>query len=382
MTEHYYISSTKYSISERQTKKNGKVYDVFFRIVLPDTHEEKQKKLSGYKTKSDAKAAYTDFVTKYCELRRGFAIRSAVSQYTPASEKTFAELAEEYFASLPAQNKEGTIYGKRSIFRNFLLPKFADKKISFFTKEELYRFQDEIWNMKKPDGTPYSYQHHDHLRKYLSTFLSWCESRYGYKNYMPEVKKPKRRAPKTEMQFWTREEFEKFISAVDDPKYYAFFSFLFFTGKRKGEALALYDTDVDLKKKTAKISKTVCRKNLDGASWKITSPKSDKIQVIPLCDPIVEILKNYEHGSPFFFGGKRPFSENAVAYAFDKAIQKSGVKKIRIHDLRHSFVSMLIHLGANYNVVADLISDTVEQVTNTYGHLYEDDKISIISKIR
>ena len=383
MTEHYYISSTKYTLQERETKKHGKVYDVVFRVVIPDSREEKQKKLSGFSSKTAAKAGYTDFITKYCELRKGYAIRNAVSQYEMLSrEKSFAVLAEEYFASLPAQNKESTIYGKRSMFQNFLLPKFADKKMSFFTKEELYRYQDEIWAMKKPDGTPYSYQHHDHLRKNLSTFLTWCESRYGYKNYMPEVKKPKRRQPKTEMQFWTRDEFDKFISAVDDPKYYAFFSFLFFTGKRKGEVLALNDTDIDLKKQTAKISKTVCRKNIDGASWKITTTKADKIQTVPLCPPIVEILKNYKNGSPFYFGGARPFSENAVSYAFDKAINKSGVKKIRIHDLRHSFASMLIHLGANIYVVADLLGDTVEQITHTYGHLYEEDKSEIISRIK
>ena len=380
MTEQYYISSTKYSLRERQTKKNGKVYDVYFRVCDPITREEKQKKLSGFKTKADAKAAYTAFVTEKCELRRGAVTRQ--QKNTSPDSKTFSQLADEYFASLYAENKESTIYSKKGIFNNFLLPKFADKKMSFFTKEELYRFQDEIWAMKKPDGTPYSYQHHDNVRKYLSTFLSWCETRYGYKNYMPEIKKPKRRTPKTVMQFWTREEFEKFIAAVDDPKYYAFFSFLFFTGKRKGEAMALYDTDVDLNKKTAKISKTITRKTLDGSAWKITSTKADKYQTIPLCNAVVDILKNYKNGSPFFFGGARPFSENAIQFAFNKAIRKSGVKQIRIHDLRHSFVSMLIHLGANYNVIADLIGDTVEQVTNTYGHLYEEDKYSIIEKIR
>lgn len=43
---------------------------------------------------------------------------------------------------------------------------------------------------------------------------------------------------------------------------------------------------------------------------------------------------------------------------------------------------MLIHLGANFMVVADLIGDTVEQVTKTYGHLYQEDKLSIIAKIK
>ena len=70
-----------------------------------------------------------------------------------------------------------------------------------------------------------------------------------------------------------------------------------------------------------------------------------------------------------------------ISRTFEKYCNEANVKVIRIHDLRHSFVSMCIHLGANLLIVADLIGDTVEQVTKTYGHLYEIDRINIISKI-
>ena len=67
MKEHFYISSTKYTLQERMTKNRGRVYDVVFRIITLDG-TEKQKKLSGYSTKTAAKNAYTEFVTEYCEL--------------------------------------------------------------------------------------------------------------------------------------------------------------------------------------------------------------------------------------------------------------------------------------------------------------------------
>ena len=57
------------------------------------------------------------------------------------------------------------------------------------------------------------------------------------------------------------------------------------------------------------------------------------------------------------------------------------MEPIRIHDLRHSFVSMLLHKGANFMVVADLIGDTVDQVIKTYGHLYESDKKATIDSL-
>jgi len=88
-------------------------------------------------------------------------------------------------------------------------------------------------------------------------------------------------------------------------------------------------------------------------------------------------LKDY----PFYFGGDKPLASTTVKRVFDKYCNKADVEIIRIHDLLHSFVSMLIHLGANLMVVADLIGDTVEQVMKTYGHLYQEDKLNILSKI-
>jgi integrase len=130
-----------------------------------------------------------------------------------------------------------------------------------------------------------------------------------------------------------------------------------------------------------RVNKTVTRRTLDGSLYKITSTKADKSQVVPLCDTVKEELKRYKGESPFFFGGASPLGYTTVQYHFDKYIKRANVKRIRIHDLRHSFVSMLIHLGANFMVVADLLGDTVEQVTKTYGHMYNSDKEEIISRI-
>ena len=208
----------------------------------------------------------------------------------------------------------------------------------------------------------------------------WCESRHGYPCHLKEVTKPKRRVPKTEMQIWSREEFEQFITAVDNPIYHTIFMVLFFTGRRRGEVLAL--TKEDVKDNYITFNKTYTRKTIDGAPYKITSSKNEKKGVTPICETLKKEIAGYHPQSPFFFGGENPIHENTLSHAFDAYIKKAGVKRIRMHDLRHSFVSMLIHLGANFMVIADLIGDTVEQVTKTYGHIYESDKLDIIAKIK
>lgn len=182
------------------------------------------------------------------------------------------------------------------------------------------------------------------------------------------------------MLFWTREEFDKFIVTVDDPRMHCLFTMLFFTGRRKGEIFAL--TPEDVKPDKLLISKSVTRQTLDDKPYQITSTKADKVHEIPLCPIVQEELKNYQGEAPFFFGGDKPMPPTSVTRYFEKHIAMAGVKRIRIHDLRHSFVSMLIHLGANYTVVADLISDTPEQVTKTYGHMYDEDKLSILSHLK
>ena len=379
MKEHFYISSTKYTLQERMTKNRGRVYDVVFRIVTLDG-TEKQKKLSGYSTKTAAKNAYTEFVTEYCELVKNNPIKKKKID-TSKKEFTVSELIPVYISSLKNQNKDSSIYDKINIFENIIKKDLGEYKISELTTEALYKWQDELWSRKNPRTNDYySYQYLAKTRAHLSSFLTYCESRYGYKNNLPKVAKPKKRVNKTEMQFWSREEFDKFISVVDDPMYHALFTTLFFTGRRKGEIFAL--TTEDIKENSITFNKSLTRKTIDGSPYNITSTKADKRGETPICEILKQELAHYKGDRPFFFGGERPLAENTVTRAFDRYIALSGVKRIRMHDLRHSFVSMLIHLGANFMVVADLIGDTIEQVTKTYAHLYEEDKQRIISAIK
>ena len=375
MSKQYYISSTKYTMQERQTKK-GKVYDVVFRCIDLEGNQ-KQKKLSGYSTKTLAKQGYTEFITEKCELVKN----NPIKKNDKKVEFTIKELSIKYFASLQNQVKESTIYDKQRTFERFVYEPFGDKTLSYLTKECLLEWQDNLWATKNEKTKEYfSYKYLSNTRIHFSAFLSWCAERYGNKNYLLDIKKPKRRVPKTEMQFWTKEEFEKFISVVDKPLYHCMFTMMFYTGRRKGEILALSPNDI----KDDKIifNKTYNRKVIS-APYLITSTKNEKSGATPICPTLQEELKNYVRldEGPFFFGGANPIHENSVRNHFIRYCNLAGAKRIRIHDLRHSFVSRLLHLGANFMVVAELIGDTVEQVIKTYGHLYEDDKIAIINRL-
>lgn len=382
MSEKYYILSTKYSLRERQTKKHGKVYDVIFRVV--DTSGSViQKKLSGFSSKTLAKQGFTDFITANCELAKNNPTIYQRRQESGKESLTIESIAKTYLQSIRNQVKNSTVYEKENIFKTIFLPRFGNYQLKDLTKAELLKWQDELWSTKNPKTNDYySYKYLSKQRTLFSSFLSWCQERYeGFTNYLLQIKKPKRRTPKTEMQIWTRDDFETFISVVDNPTYHTLFTTLFFTGRRKGEVLALSPSDI--KTDSIVFSKSLSRKTIDDNFYEITSTKTDKVSSTPICVPLKKELSNYEiPQGKFLFGGETPLSDNSVRRAFIKYTEKAGVKTIRIHDLRHSFVSMLIHLGANFTVVADLIGDTIEQITKTYAHLYEEDKTSIIAKIK
>lgn len=381
MTKEFYVVSAAYNLQERNTATKGKVYDVYFRVINKDG-KELLKKLSGFKTKALAKAAHADFIAEKCEV-----ISQKPKQHTKSQSQGndlyVKDIAKQYFSTLQNQIKDATIYEKQKIFDLIVLPAFGEAKLQDITLESLYHWQDKLWSTPNPKtGKPYSYKYLCKIRAYFSSFLSWCEVRYpNVTNNLLKVVKPKRRTPQTKMQFWTREEFNSFIAVVDNPMYYAFFTTLFYTGRRKGEIIALSPDDVDLKNKKITFNKSITRKTLDDSPYNITSTKTELVSSTPICGTLLSVLQNFTPQHPFYFSGVVPLTDTTIRRVFNQYCDKAGVKQIRIHDLRHSFVSMCIHLGATLPVVADLIGDTLAQVTKTYAHMYESDKRKIIDLI-
>ena len=367
----YIVYSNKYSMHKRETKTRGTVYDVHFR-VWDKSGNVIQKKLSGFKSKTEARFRYSKFIQDHCEFVYDRPKKAADSPSEP-SKRTLDSYAQEYFATLGNRNKTATAYDRANIFQLFVLPELGSLTPKELTRTELYGWQERLWSAKNPRTDEYySYKYLVKIRAHFSSFLSWMQDKYGFANNLSGISVPKSVAPKKEMQFWTAEEFGQFIATVEDDTYHAFFVFAFYTGRRKGELLAL--TPSDISDKAIRWNKSLTRKTNNGSPWAITTTKSGKSQLLPYSQAIKDEIALLKPTGEFVFGGGKPLSENTIRRYFNKHCQIAGVKQIRIHDLRHSFVSMLIHAGVNLTVVADLIGDTLEQVTKTYAHMYTEDR--------
>lgn len=182
---------------------------------------------------------------------------------------------------------------------------------------------------------------------------------------------------KKEKNIWTIEEFNQFIRFVDDERYKALFITLFFTGIRLGEALAL--TFDDLAPTRLSITKSQTKKCENGR-YAIKSPKNvSSIRDVSINRSLYEYLlsvkerqKEEEGFSPswFIFWGKEPLCRTSIERIKNNAVKKAGVKKIRIHDFRHSHASNLIGDGMDIVAVSRRLGHSnVEMTLSVYTHL-------------
>ena len=174
-----------------------------------------------------------------------------------------------------------------------------------------------------------------------------------------------------EMLFWTKEEYQKFAEEMmDKPVSYYAFQMLYWTGIREGELLALTPADFDFERGTVKISKTYQR--LKGQDV-ITSPKTKKsnrtIQMPDfLCQEMQEFFKMQ-------YGLKKKdriftVTKSYLHHEMDRGAKAAGVKRIRIHDLRHSHISLLIDKGFSAVAIADRVGHESIEITYRYAHLF------------
>ena len=150
-----------------------------------------------------------------------------------------------------------------------------------------------------------------------------------------------------EMLFWTREEYTKFSEAMmDKPLSFYAFEVLYWCGVREGELLALTPADFDFEKRTLTINKSYQRSNKQDGITTPKTPKSNRVIQMPqfLCDELQDYLKHLygvEPDSRMF-----PISKSYLHREMDRGCKQTGVKRIRIHDLRHPYVK---HTTKKYN---------------------------------
>lgn len=363
----------KYSIVERETKTIGKVYDLSFYYTDTRTGNRVQHHKRGFKTKRDAREYYTEFVTKL--------LIAKPTDITPNSVLMYEKARATYLMAVKDTVKDSTLYDFNKVGRNYLDIYWHKKDLMKTTKQDLNDFKLWLSMSKKSNGVYISPSTQQKVFRQFMAFYHWCIDYYNVPNV--SVPAPKRSKKQANIAVWSQEEFEKFIAVVDDDRFKTTFTILFYCGLRCGELQALLSTDYDGKRLF--VHSTYTRKTTDGSTFKITETKNYKSRYVPIPTPAQATIEDWakKNKDSDYLVGKNslPLHDTTIQNAFTRYIKKAGLSKIRIHDLRHSYVSMLISHGASFTIVAKLIGDNPEQVVKTYAHYFNKDIDDIISSI-
>ena len=278
----------------------------------------------------------------------------------------FADFWKMYCADMETRLREHTMRTKKYIVELKILPYFGNKRVNDITAADIRQWQNELIKMG------YSPTYLKTINNQLSAIFNYAVRYYDLKSNPCAKAGSMGKSKAEEMDFWTGEEFRRFIDNVMNKRLsYMAFMTLYWTGMRLGELLALNPKDVDLEKRTIAITKSYQRL---GKKDVITPPKTSKSKrVITIPEFLAADIKDYMDSLYDLQEDDRlfPITKYYLEHEMQRGIKESGVKRIREHDLRHSHASMLIELGFSTLEIANRLGhEKVETTLNTYSHLY------------
>ena len=284
---------------------------------------------------------------------------------------TFESFYEIYVEDMQNRIRDNTWGTKTNIARTKILPYFGKRKIGEIEPRDIIAWQNELLAIRQPNGKSYSSSYLQKIHSQLSAIFNHAVNFYHLPSNPAQKAGNMGKEEHREMLFWTKEEYLKFADAMmDKPVSYYAFEMLYWTGIRCGELLALTPKDFNFERQELTINKSYQRLNKQDVITTPKTPKSNRVIQMPqfLCDELQDYLKQpygVEPDSRMF-----PISKSYLHREMDRGCKQTGVKRIRIHDLRHSHISLLIDMGFTALAIADRVGHESIDITYRYAHLF------------
>ena len=285
----------------------------------------------------------------------------------------YKDAINEYFNYLDLTLKPTTTLNLARIFKKHITPYFENLDVSKIDNMTYLGWTNQI---KKKN---YSNRYNENIYFALKKFFDYLEKMYDIKNVPKKYGKfINTKVEIKKINFWSLSEFKQFINVVKDPILHCFFNLLFFTGLRKGEALALRFNDLIDNK--LRINKSITKDCFNGKRLELT-PKTKNSNREILIDLILknEILKLKEYyitrfenfnDNFYIFGGSSSLAPTTIERKKNIYCKIAGVKQIRIHDFRHSHATLLYSNKVNIKYIQQRLGHSdISTTLNTYVHL-------------
>lgn len=376
-------------------KMNGKKRDGLqkYRVVYNYTDESGKKRTKERLVYGKSQAEVAEI-----ELRKSVEKKSAPAP--PENGLTVAGLWKLYEAEKKYDLRASTLAKKASIVRTQIEGYLGEKKLAELSFDDLMAWRAAL-NVggRKANTKNGAYRE---LRAMLNFAVSRRLIPENPLKGVPIFKDPYQQTEAVKLRYYTKEEFAKFIAAAKEEAerrtnlrskgIYVFFMLAYYTGMRKGEIHALRWTDLDGAYLWVRRSIT---QKITGKKWVETPPKSpSSVRRLQMPVALVKALEEHKEAqrrgkgwkeSFFICGGPEPIPDTTLEKANERFAEAAGVKKITIHEFRHSHASLLCNAGINIKEIARRLGHADPEITlKTYAHLYpaeEERAVSVLDNI-
>lgn len=364
--------------------KNGKVIkdtkgnSWYYRCYFTDRYgNRKQTKSRLYPTKGIASDEEHEF------------LRSIKTTDTIDLNINFKYVCDEWLNFKRNKIKITTYYGVEKTTKKYIYKYFYNFKLHDIKIHNLQEWKNTLIKSNL------SISRTNLIISYLKEILTYSNVYYDFDtkiaNYLVKIRDDSPiKNDSLKDNYWTYEEYNRFITNVDDNYYSLIFKFLYYTGVRLGELRALNWNDIDFTKKTLSITKSMSKDSFQKGSI-IVSPKTkNSIRTLDLSNNLINELLAYKeeqqkiygfNNNWYVFGGFQYLGITTLRNKLNQYIKIANVKKITIHGFRHSHVSLLIDIGCDFKDVAERIGDTIKMVQETYYHMFPERKKIIIERL-
>ena len=324
------------------------------------------------------------------KFKRGFATKREALAYEQdfkrqnegSLEMTFAEFMYIYERDRRPRLKLNTWIAKEYIIKDKILPYFSEKRMCEIKPTDIIAWQNTLMQITNDNGDPYSPTYLKTINNQITAIFNHAVRFYELKKNPCHAAGAMGKKYASEMLFWTSNEYLMFRQAIkDELEIYHAVEMLYWCGVRLGEMLALTFEDVNLESKTVRISKSYQRINGEDV---ITGPKTEKSnRVIAMPDELCAEMKTFIGMHYYYDKNDRIFriSKHRLRDLMKSGAEKAGVKTIRVHDLRHSHVSLLIEMGFSAVAIADRLGHESVEITFRYAHMFPSQQTSMADKL-
>ncbi len=282
---------------------------------------------------------------------------------------TFADAAAEYlrYAEHDRALKPSTLRGYRSIVSAYLLPAFGTRRLEDITKAEVERWRSSLESAAGRTGGLANNSRNRIVTLLHGIFGRACKV-YGLPlNPVTGVERHPVRIT-GDIEIFAPEEVWALVRAAASEQDAAIYLTAAFTGLRRGELLALRWRDVDF-------AGSLVRVRASYAAGAVTAPKSGKVRSVPLAPDVARALDELSRRDWFtgeddlvFVGELGRFLDgSALRRRYTAALRRAGLRRLRFHDLRHTFGTRMI-AEADIRRVQEWMGHADIQTTMRYLH--------------